>query len=304
MKKYLFLTFAVILAALVTSCKKQLEGEVVDTKYYTLIVPEGWKQLGSTNKDMNVMITNDIKVGEEGHKTIAFLTTEKRLTSTTSDPAEMLKYALKYKNAEDKGCKTFNGNKYYSYYQEEYKKLTMLVQLADSAYMRVEVKGADIDDEELGVILDNVTIKEVAGEASEDAKAAAEGQAEQIKEGPGTLEAQTYSIDVPEGWKVMKAAEKTLIITNKKPGEGMITTDRYTMKFDGKIESLRSQKDIQELGEKTFGSNKFLVFHDKMNRDIAVMDLGDGNGYITVFASNIGVDNSVLQKVLESIKVK
>lgn len=76
------------------------------------------------------------------------------------------------------------------------------------------------------------------------------------------------------------------------------------MKFDGKIESLRSQKDIQELGEKTFGSNKFLVFHDKMNRDIAVMDLGDGNGYITVFASNIGVDSPVLQKVLESIKVK
>ena len=81
-------------------------------------------------------------------------------------------------------------------------------------------------DEELGVILDNVTIKEVAGEAAEGTETAADGQAEQIKEGPGTLEAQTYSIEVPDGWKVMKAAEKTLSITNKKPGEGMISTGR------------------------------------------------------------------------------
>ena len=57
MKKILLFACVAVMAAMVVSCgKKKLEGEQIETKYFTVTMPQGWEQGGTSQPDLSCMI--------------------------------------------------------------------------------------------------------------------------------------------------------------------------------------------------------------------------------------------------------
>ena len=127
-------------------------------------------------------------------------------------------------------------------------------------------------------------------------------EAQEITEGPGTVENAVFSVDVPEGWKVMLNNDKKIIIGVSDVKE-KLCIEKYSMSYDSKIEQQKAIKDCQDLGEQTYGDNKFATF-SWMGKFYAFLNSNGNQGYIGIDGSNIEADNETLQKVLASIKVK
>ena len=126
--------------------------------------------------------------------------------------------------------------------------------------------------------------------------------AQEITEGPGTVENAVFSVDVPEGWKVMLNNDKKIIIGVSDVQE-KLCIEKYSMAYDSKVEQQKAIKDCEDLGEQTYGSNKFATFK-WMGKFYAFLNTNGNAGYIGIDGSNIEADNETLQKVLASIKVK
>lgn len=206
MKKVFLFACVAMMAAMVVSCgKKKLEGETIETKYFSVIMPEGWKKGGSSKPEMGCMISkgDDFKTQIAMH----FNTQEYNPNMKIHDPAEMKQWNVERRGAVDKGEMEFNGHKYYAFYEEKYEKLTLLSQLADQAVLRIEIKRADLENEEIKTILDNVTIKEAASmpaasEAKAEDNADANPAAPAEKPEARQFECKYYTCMLPAGREV------------------------------------------------------------------------------------------------------
>ena len=136
----------------------------------------------------------------------------------------------------------------------------------------------------------------------------AAGGMEEGAKGPGVLECDNFTIDVPQDWEVTKKKESELSV--KAPsGEifnfvydeqsNLAQEKQFEMELDG----------MQDLGEKTFGNNTYATFlwkQDAGDAYSAIMKIGDGDsGTIKVNTTNVKTaDNEMIPAILGNLKMK
>ena len=265
MKKVFLFACVALMAAMVVSCgKKKLEGETIDTKYFSLIMPQGWTKGGSTNPAMGCMIMKDGEVGKQ--VTMGFHATEYNKNMKMHDPAEMMQWNVEKKGAVDKGEQEFNGHKYYAYYEENLEKLTLLTQLADSAVLRIEIKRADLENEEVKTILDNVTIKEAA---SMPEGAAADTQQEEVPIDQQTeLSGDAYTIKVPADWKARsRMVNNSCVLGLKQPPFTTASPDVVSYENLDQYKAKREKEGSKAIESITVGGREFVVYENEGKND-------------------------------------
>ena len=155
MKKIIFsFVVAAFAAIMFTACGNgvtKLDGEKAETKYYTIIVPQGWEQYAN-NKDDNFRI---MKKAEEGYCTLTIYAYPDR----DSEPAKANSGNV---NAgyTDKGDIKF-GNTTYNVAVKEVEKPTsnLYTKLTEKGLMLISLYNGSIDDPEIKAIIENVTLK-------------------------------------------------------------------------------------------------------------------------------------------------
>ena len=92
MKKVLFFACVALMAAMAVSCgekKKALEGEAVNTRMFSLIVPNGYKWT-SSNPDKGLMVMKLKEDGKSSEKgSMSFLVHPYRKTAKLHEPIEL-----------------------------------------------------------------------------------------------------------------------------------------------------------------------------------------------------------------------
>ena len=143
--------------------------------------------------------------------------------------------------------------------------------------------------------------------STEQADNASNGMQEGSK-GPGTVECDNFTIDVPDSWEVSSKMDKELSV--KAPSGEIFNfvydnQSNYTQEKQFKME----RDGMQDLGEKTFGDNTYATFLWKQDAgDVysAIMKIGDGNsGTIKVNTTNVKTaDNEMIAAIMGNIKMK
>jgi len=150
---------------------------------------------------------------------------------------------------------------------------------------------------------------EGAEPATEEQTAGAESQ--EVKEGtmgPCTVECAKFSVDIPAEWEVRKIQDNEISV-GKEYAEGLNFVYDDAANFKQECQIIMNISGMQDLGEKTYGSNTYGTFlwkQDAGDSFAAILKIGDGeSGVIKVNTSNVKTaDNEVVLKVLESLKLK
>ena len=155
MKKLINFAFAAIAVFTLASCGggvTKLEGETVETKYYSIIVPQTWEQ-NNNNKDENFRIMKKQEDGSWCTMTIY------AYPDRNSEPAEANSGNV---NAgyTDKGDIKF-GNTTYNVAIKEAEKPTnnLYTKLTEKGLMLISIYNGSIDDPEVKAIIENITLK-------------------------------------------------------------------------------------------------------------------------------------------------
>ena len=281
MKKVLFSLAIAAVVLMVTSCgKKVLEGEPLDTKYFSLIVPNGWKVNG-TNPNKLFMLSKlkeDGKTIEKGH--IGFKVSPFMKNAKFHEPNEMRDEAVR-RGEVDKGELQYGGVTYYASYSEEYNRYKLRTKLADDAVLEVEVKDLDFEDPMIKDILDNVTIKETPSEVSHD------------------YDCEFFSVTAPEGWEP-DPGNNRLRMEND---DASITVFNSTVSFE---DVQNNWKAFEKQGEITVADLTWVVYaNERAKLYNLVTDItSEPNKALVVSLSKVKPDDADLQKVLETIKLK
>ena len=269
MKKALLFASVALMAAMVVSCgKKKLEGEAIETKYYTVTMPQGWEKGGATKPDLDCMIHME---GTGKQPSLFFMTEEFNQNMKAHTAAEKKDAAVTMNEAVDKGEMTFNGRKYYGYYQEKYEKLTLLSDLADNAVLRINITHTDLENEAVKEILDNVVIKDAASMPAgmEDLFAAKE------------FDCEYYTLTTLDGWRQESSSN-----------------------------NINLKKDDQSIrlypSEISLGGNSWIVYGNERSKLYMIFtDLkSEPEKALVVSAFKVTPDDPDMKKLLESVKLK
>lgn len=281
MKKVLFSIAIAAVALMVASCgEKKLEGEAVDTQYYSLIVPNGWKYNG-TNPSKSLMLMKlkeDGKTTEKGH--IGFNVSPFNKNAKYHEPNEMRDEAVR-RGEVDKGDLKFGDVTYYTSYSEEYNRYRLRTKLANDAILQVEVKDMDFEDPMIKDILSNVTIKETPSELPRD------------------YDCEFFSVTAPEGWQP-DPGNNRFRMENE---DTNITVYNSTVSFE---DVQNNWKAFEKQGEITVGDITWVVYaNEKSKLYNVVTDItSEPNKALVVSSFKVKPDEPEFQKVLESIKLK
>ena len=155
MKKFINFALAAVAVFVLASCGggiTKLEGETAETKYYSIIVPQGWEQ-NSNNKDENFRIMKKLEDGSWCTMTIY------AYPDRTSEPSEANSGNV---NAgyTDNGDIKF-GNYTYNVAVKEADKPTnnLYTKLTEKGLMLISLYNGSIDDPEIKAIIENITLK-------------------------------------------------------------------------------------------------------------------------------------------------
>lgn len=281
MKKTLFGFAIVTIALLVASCgKKKLEGETLNTRYYSLIVPNGYKVNGSDpDKSFTIVkLKEDGKGQEEGNMWFNFH--PYRENETYHEPAEMKNNAVE-RGEVDKGEQKYGDNTYYVSLDEEYGKLKFRTKLADNAVLEIYVTGWNFEDPIIKDILDNIVIKETPDAVNPN------------------YDCEYFSVVAPEGWVPVRSNNSVRL----EKDELKITISSTTVPFEKVKENWKS---FDVSGEKKVGDITWSVFvNDRSKLYNLLTDIvSEPNKALTVTTFRVQPDDPELKKVLESIKLK
>ena len=281
MKKTLFGFAIAAVALLVASCgKKELEGEALNTRYYSLVVPNGYKVNGSDpDKSFSIVkLKEDGKGQEEGSMWFNFHAYSK--TDKYHEPSEMKDMAVE-RGDIDKGEQQYGGNTYYVSLDEEYGKLKFRTKLADNAVLEIHVKGWNLEDPIIKEILDNIVIKETPDAVNPN------------------YDCEYFSVVAPEGWVPERSSSKVRMVKE----DLSITVNTTTVSFDKVQENWKS---FERRGEMKVGDITWLVFvNDRSKLYNLLTDItSEPDKALTVTTFKVLPDDAELKKVLESIKLK
>ncbi len=144
--------------------------------------------------------------------------------------------------------------------------------------------------------------------ATEQTDKASPSGMEEGSKGPGTLEANAFTIDVPEGWEVTKKSDEELGV---KPQGGKVFSFQYSDQANHEQEKqiMMNLKDMKDLGEKQFGDNTYHLYMWEQEFEgtfKALLKIGDGqSGSIEVTCSGLEDANSeVVGQILPNVKMK
>ncbi len=186
-----------------------LEGETVDTRFYTIIIPQGWKVKDMSTKDYNLYLKPLKEDGTEGSGYIRISANEFRTSDKFHEPNERLEEFLSAnKERVNKGEMKFGRNTFFVGENPSFKTFEMYTKLADNGLMNISVATLGIDDAMVKAIIDNIVIKETAGPK-------AEPKVEEIsyKTEPGKKGFTRYfldkgvSVELPDGVAPRKGAK-------------------------------------------------------------------------------------------------
>lgn len=187
MKKVLFSFAIAAVAAVMVSCGNKaanaegeateseqseqvatLEGEMVDTRFYTIIIPEGWKVKDMNTKDYNLYLKKMKEDGSEDRGYIRITANEFRTSDKFHEPKEKLDDFLSMNtNRVNKGEMKFGRNTYFVGENPDFKTFELFTKLAGDGLMNITVSSLGLDDETVKAIIDNIVIKETAGPKAE-----------------------------------------------------------------------------------------------------------------------------------------
>jgi hypothetical protein len=281
MKKVLFFACVALMAAMVVSCKKKLEGEALNTRYYSLVIPEGYKLSGSSNPDKSFMIVKlkeDGKTSEPG--SMWFNVHAYSSNDKYHEPEEMKNNAVE-RGEIDKGEQQYGGKTYYVSLDEQYGKLKLRTKLADGAVLEVHVKEWNFEDPIIKEILDNVVIKETPDAVN-----------------PNYV-CEYFSVKAPEGWVPEPSSSKVRMVKD----DLSITVNTTTVPFEQVKENWKS---FEPRGEVKVGDITWQVFvNDRSKLYNLLTDIAsEPNKALTVTTFKVMPDDPELKKVLESIQLK
>ena len=153
MKAIFNFAMAALAVIVMASCGNgitKIEGETVETQYYSLVVPTTWEQ-NSNNSDTNFRIMKKL---DEGWATMTIYAYPDR----TSEPAEANSGNV---NAgyTDKGDIKYGNNTFNVAVKEEKKTSTLYTKLTEKGLMLISVYNISIDDPEVKAIIENITLK-------------------------------------------------------------------------------------------------------------------------------------------------
>ena len=141
-----------------------------------------------------------------------------------------------------------------------------------------------------------------------DTAQAAASVMEEGAKGPGTLECDKFTIEVPEGWEVNTKKETELTV---KAPSGEIFNFVYDEQsnYPQERQIIMEINGMQDLGEKTFGENTYATYLWKQEAgDVfkAILKIGDGqNGTIKVNPTNVKTaDNEMIAVIFPNVKMK
>ena len=281
MKKVLFSCAIAAVALLVASCgKKELPGEPLNTRYYSLIVPEGYKVNGSDpDKSFSIVkLKEDGKSQEEGSMWFNFHAYSDN--DMYHEPSEMKDKAVE-RGEIDKGEQQYGGNTYYVSQDDEYGKLKFRTKLADGAVLEIHVKGWKFEDPMIKEILDNIVIKETPDAVNPN------------------YDCEYFSVVAPEGWVPQRSNNHVRMVKD----DLSITVNTTTVSFDKVKENWKS---FTPSGEMKVGDITWQVFvNDRSKLYNLLTDIAsEPDKALTVTTFKVLPDDAELKKVLESIKLK
>lgn len=282
MKKLLFSIAIVAAGLLVASCgKKVLEGETLNTRFYTLIVPTGWKYTG-TNIDKGLQLK---KLNEDGRTTekglINFNVVPYSKIAKLHEPAEMRDYAVEKRGEVNKGDLQYGGVTYYASYSEEFDRYRLRTKLAEDAVLEVEIKDMDFENPMIKEILDNVVIKETPDALSMN------------------YDCEYFSVTTPDGWTPDPGSSKLRMTKD----DVNITVSTSTIPFEKLKENWKS---CEPRGEMTVGDITWSVFVNERSKlyNLATDIASEPNKALYITTFKVLPDDPELKKVLETVKLK
>ena len=155
MKKVIFnLAMAALAVIVMASCGNgvtKLEGETVDNKYYTMVVPQTWEQYNHNTED-NFRIQKKTDDGKWATITIY------AYPDRDSEPAKANSGNV---NAgyTDKGDIKFGNTTYNVAVKEATPTSNLYTKLTEKGLMLISVYAISIDDPEVKAIIENITLK-------------------------------------------------------------------------------------------------------------------------------------------------
>ena len=155
MKKSLVFAMVAMVVIALASCDggiTKLEGEQADTKYYSVIIPEGWEQY-SSNSDENFRIQKKLEDGSWCTMTLY------AYPDRTSEPAEANSGNV---NAgyTDKGDIKFGNNTFNVAVKEAEKPSNNLyTKLTEKGLLLISLWNGSLDDPQIKAIIENITLK-------------------------------------------------------------------------------------------------------------------------------------------------
>jgi len=130
----------------------KLEGEKLETKYYSMIMPASWEQ-NSNNKDENFRIQKKLDDGSWCTMTIY------AYPDRNSEPAEANSGNVKA-GYTDKGDIKFGNNTFNVAVKEAEKPTNNLyTKLTEKGLLLISIYNGSLDDPEVKAIIENVTLK-------------------------------------------------------------------------------------------------------------------------------------------------
>ena len=124
-------------------------------------------------------------------------------------------------------------------------------------------------------------------------------------EGPKTLDKQSFTVTVPEGWTVESESDD-LVSLSRAEGEGTLKVSGGFMAMDKKIEDF-STGEYDKRDDLTVNDVTYKVFEGKSNGLIYIFTekLNDENhGTVEVMTYGEPLDGASLKALLESLKLK
>lgn len=129
----------------------------------------------------------------------------------------------------------------------------------------------------------------------------------QLPVGPCTLEFGMFNVDLPEGWKVLKSDKHEAKIY---PGVGdefngsILVQEQPYREMKEAVKTYQGLVQTKDLGEISFGTNKFHGFENEMGDFTVFMKANDKDEYIQAEVRSEAYKNEAYKQILSSIKLK
>ncbi|MBR1545671.1 MAG: hypothetical protein IJ633_02580 [Prevotella sp.] len=180
-----------------------LKGETVDTRFYTIIIPENWKVKDLKTKDINLFLKRLKEDGSEDRGYMTLHVNEYKKYEKLHEPNEKKDdWVSRSGSRVDKGEMKFGKATYFVGQDTNLNAYELFTKLGADGVLQISVRDFGIDDETVKAIIENINIKETPDEKVEAPK-----EAITYKTEPGKAGFTRYfiedgvSVELPENVK-------------------------------------------------------------------------------------------------------